>query len=202
MARPYDSRLAAALVAPFAETRLHPNHLTTASLFVGIMAALIGAMGGAASLGVAATLYMASMFLDHADGEFARLTGKASEFGHRYDRWVDLVVKSAVFTGMGVGVARMTGEAAPAAMGFICGAAFVAIFVCRGAIGRMMGSGEPSQPTGGGFEVEDVLYLIGPVTWLGWLPGFLTLASVGAPIYAVLTFVQYRAAKARFPSQS
>lgn len=30
-----------------------------------------------------------------------------------------------------------------------------------------------------------MLYLIGPITWLGWLEGFLTLAAIGAPFYAL-----------------
>jgi len=34
-----------------------------------------------------------------------------------------------------------------------------------------------------GFEPEDALYLVGPVSWLGLLAPFLLAAAVGAPIF-------------------
>src|SRR5262245_3442779 len=102
--RPWDARLARLLVSPFAETRLHPNHVTTLGLFTGLAAACCYASGTHANLG--GVLFVVAALLDHADGELARLTGKTSSFGHTFDRIADLCVKLSLFTGMGVGLHR------------------------------------------------------------------------------------------------
>ena len=191
MTKPWDSRLARVLVQPFVDTPLHPNHLTTLSLLVGLSGAVSFGLGSSLSIALGAGLYMLSMFLDHTDGELARLSGKTSEFGHRYDRAVDLLVKSAVFAGMGIGVARATGTSEPIWMGLVCGAAFVAIFVGHDQIHARTRMGIPDQPASGGFEIEDILYLIGPITWLGGLAGFLWIASLGAPVYASIVWIRF-----------
>lgn len=191
-AKSFDSRLAQFLVRPFVNTGLHPNHLTTASLGVGLAGAACFIEGSRCGISIGAGLYILAMFLDHADGELARLSGKASAFGQRYDRAVDLIVKSAVFTGMGIGVARMSASLWPVLMGIACGTAFVGIFLGHDAIAARTRTGLPEQPASGGFEIEDVLYLIGPVVWLGWLEEFLGVTSVGAPAYAFFVFLKWR----------
>lgn len=190
----FDSRLARACIAPLGQTRVHPNHLTALSLAIGLLGAASYAGGSRWAMALGASLYMLSMFADHMDGELARLSGKTSEFGHKFDRASDLIVKSVVFTAMGVGVARMTGETLPILQGIASGAAFVSIFVLHDRISRVTGAGVPDQPAAGGFEIEDILYLIGPVTWLGFLPAFLAAASVGAPLYAAFVFRKLRRA--------
>jgi archaetidylinositol phosphate synthase len=188
----FDSRLARACIAPLVQTRVHPNHLTALSLAIGLLGAVSYAGGGPFSMGIGALLYMLSMFADHMDGELARSTGKTSEFGRKFDRAADLIVKSVVFSAMGVGVARTTGASMPILQGIACGAAFVAIFMLHDRIAGVTGQGVPDQPAAGGFEIEDVLYLIGPITWLGFLPGFLLVASIGAPLYAAFVFSKLR----------
>ncbi|MEO2169105.1 MAG: CDP-alcohol phosphatidyltransferase family protein [bacterium] len=190
----FDSRLARACIAPLAQTRVHPNHLTALSLAIGLLGAASYASGGRTAMALGALLYMLSMFADHMDGELARLTGQTSEFGHKFDRASDLVVKSIVFTAMGVGIARTSGAALPILQGVAAGAAFVSIFVLHDRISSVTGEGVPDQPAAGGFEIEDILYLIGPVTWLGFLPAFLVIASIGAPLYAAFVFSKLRLA--------
>ena len=73
-------------------------------------------------------------------------------------------------------------------MGMSCAISFVTIFVCHDGIAGRNGGQHPTQPGAGGFEIEDVLYLIGPIAWLGGLPWFLTIAAVGAPLYAAFVF--------------
>ena len=38
-----------------------------------------------------------------------------------------------------------------------------------------------------GFELEDGIYLLAPVTWLGWLVPFFVAAGIGAPLYCLRT---------------
>src|SRR4029453_19486296 len=81
---------------------------------------------------------------------------------------------------------------APPLWGLAAGVPFVAIFSLRGAIIRRRGRDAVAQPAVGGFEIEDVLYLIAPLTWLGGLEPFLVAAGIGAPLYALWAARSYR----------
>src|SRR3954462_6481688 len=90
--RPWDARLARHLVTPLKDSRATPNHLTTVRLAFGLAAAaafLPGTYGWANSGGA---LLILSNFLDHTDGELARISGKTSRIGHIYDLTSDAVV--------------------------------------------------------------------------------------------------------------
>jgi hypothetical protein len=62
-------------------------------------------------------------------------------------------------------------------LGATAGVALVTIFRARSELARRRGAEEGfRQPTWGGFEIEDVLYLIAPITWIGALPAFVAAA--------------------------
>ena len=44
-----------------------------------------------------------------------------------------------------------------------------------------------------GFEIEDTLYLVGPITWLGVLEPFILLSGIGTPLF--LIYVLYDAGR-------
>lgn len=194
MTKPWDSRIAALLVRPLRGTRAHPNHLTTVGLVTGLLSASLYARGGGwADLG--GVLLVATMIIDHGDGELARSTGKTSSFGHTYDRIVDLVVKLCTFVGMGIGLrSGWLGDWAPV-FGASTGIALLVIFNARSALARRRSAAEAfHQPAFAGFEIEDTLYLIAPLTWLGVLPWFLVAAGIGAPVFAAwCLFLLWRA---------
>jgi phosphatidylglycerophosphate synthase len=183
--KPWDSRLALALVRPLRDTRVHPNHLTTAALATGLAAAASYAVGTPRSADIGAVLWVLASILDHADGEFARLTGKVSAFGHRYDRAADLIVKLSLFAGMGASLRHGPLQHWGLPLGVLGGASLLAIFVIRGEMARRRGLGAFSQPELGGFEIEDILYLIAPLTWLGWLGPFLVATAIGTPLFTL-----------------
>ena len=186
---PWDARLARLLIRPLVETPVHPNHVTTVGLAVGLAAAALYASGSWASLG--ALLFVFSAVLDHADGELARLSGKTSAFGHAYDRIADLVVKLALFTGMGLGLRHSALGRWAAVAGVAAGLALIAIFLMRSEIARWRGLSALDQPSAGGFEIEDILYAIAPLTWAGWLLPFVVAAGIGAPLVALWVSRQY-----------
>lgn len=181
--KPWDSRLAHWLVSPLCRTRVRPNHLTTLGLATGLVAAMLFASGETTAMNWGAAVFVVSAIIDHADGELARMTGKASAFGHVYDRVADLIVKLSVFTGMGFGVRGHFGATGPL-LGAVAGAAIVAIFLMRSELARRQGPSALAQPAAGGFEIEDILYGIAPVTWSGWLAPFVLGAAIGAPLFA------------------
>src|SRR5580693_2360286 len=71
--------------APPSHGPVTPNHLTTVRLGVGVAAAAAFMHGGYAWMNLGALLLVISNFLDHTDGELARLSGRTSRLGHWYD---------------------------------------------------------------------------------------------------------------------
>jgi archaetidylinositol phosphate synthase len=192
--RPWDAKLARLLILPLRHTRVHPNHITTCGLLVGVAAAVCFGWGAPWS-NLGALLFVAATVLDHADGELARLTGKTSAFGHTYDRLVDLCIKISLFSGMGFGLRRSWLGEWSIALGLCAGTALIAIFLLRGEIARRRGLNGLDQPAFGGFELEDILYLVAPVTWLGFLLPFVVAAGIGAPLFALWMARQYMAVR-------
>jgi phosphatidylglycerophosphate synthase len=190
--KPWDSRLAGVLVRPLIDTGVHPNHVTTAGLATGLAAAALFAYGTRRAADWGALVFLVAAILDHADGELARMAGKTSAFGHAYDRTSDLVVKLSVFAGMGLGLRHGPLGYWGAFAGLAAGGALVTIFVLRGRMARRHGPAAFRQPSAGGFEIEDVLYGIAPVTWLGGLAPFVVAAGIGAPLFALWVVHQYR----------
>ncbi len=90
--RPWDARLARLLVFPLKDTRITPNHLTTVRLAAGLAAAAAFLPGTYGWSNIAALLLILSNFLDHTDGELARISGKSSRIGHVYDLASDAAV--------------------------------------------------------------------------------------------------------------
>jgi len=180
---PWDQRLARLLVRPLRHSRVTPNAITTCALALGLLAAWLFALGGgAAHLG--ALLFILACLLDHADGELARMSGRSSTFGHYYDLIADALVLSVLFVGIGVGLsAERPGPALQ--LGLVAGGAVLLIVLVRLEVERRLGKAATRQPNLLGFELQDLMYLLGPVTWLGGLEGFLLLAAVGAPLYAL-----------------
>jgi archaetidylinositol phosphate synthase len=187
-AKPYDARLAAWLVRPLIGTRITPNQLTLVRFLVGAAGALMFALGERPN--VAALLIVLSNFLDHTDGELARMSGKSSRFGHYFDLASDALVTVGMFVGMGIGLVGQLGSSA-AWMGCSAGLAVAGIFHLRNVIENRHGKTATKQPRFGGFEAEDVLYLIPLVTFADALDGFLRAAAIGAPLALLIVAIQY-----------
>jgi hypothetical protein len=138
-------------------------------------------------------LFIISAFLDRADGELARLSGKTSAAGHRYDLTCDLTVVSLLFVGIGIGARGSHFAQWGTALGIIASASIVCIYRIRSLLERAQtfDHGTPVK-VDRWFDPDDLLYLVGPIAWLGLLPDFLTATVVGAPIYALWMLRQYR----------
>jgi phosphatidylglycerophosphate synthase len=188
---PWDQRLARAVMQPLAPTGVSPNQITTLSLAVGWLAAWLYAAGGAA-VHVGAFCFVLSFWLDHADGELARTTGRTSSFGHYYDLAAGGAVLVALFIGIGIGARHGALGGWSIALGSAAALATAVIFIARAELERRAGKAAARQPNLLGFEVEDVMYLVGPITWLGLLQPFLVLAGIGAPVFAVRVLWQCR----------
>jgi archaetidylinositol phosphate synthase len=201
--RPWDARLARRLITPLKDSWVGPNHLTTLRLLVGLAAAAAFTLGTYAASNIAALLLILSNFLDHTDGELARISGKSSRIGHVYDLASDAAVTISVFVAMGIGVAAADPGIRvgfpPALLGAVAGGAVALIFFLRMRIEEMHGKAATQQTSLAGFETEDVLYLLPLVTLCNGVEIFLLAASICAPLFGVWVAIDYRRETLRVP---
>jgi len=193
--RPWDARLARRLITPLKDTWVTPNYLTTVRLFVGLAAAAAFLPGTYGWSNVGALLLILSNFLDHTDGELARISGKSSRIGHIYDLVSDAVVTVLLFFAMGVGIGAKQGLVlgiAPGVPGMAAGVAIALIFWLRMRIEELGGKEASRQASMVGFETEDILYLLPLVTLCNGVEPFVVAASIGAPLFAAWVVFDYR----------
>ncbi len=190
--KPIDAWLAGKLVYPLRHSRVTPNHLTTLRLAFGICAAVFFSLGSYAWANAGAICFVISNFLDHADGELARLTGNMSKTGHYYDLASDSVVNTLLFISIGIGLMQSSlgGFALP--MGIVAGVAVAAIFM-RLYIEDTLGKDNARKSNIG--LLEDILYLLPLVTFFDQLKPFLIMATIGAPLFSLWVLREYLASK-------
>jgi hypothetical protein len=188
---PYDQRLARLLIRPFAHTALHPNAVTGVSLALGLTAACLFATDVERLAGWAALLFMLAVLTDHADGELARMTGKTSTLGHRLDYIAGTLNYAALFIGLGIGLSKASMSEQDLILGLTVGIANPVICVVRLAIDIRHGGEAVAHPGFGGFELEDFIYLIGPIAWLGGIEYFFLVYGMGTFGYLLFTIVDF-----------
>jgi len=193
--RAWDQRLAHILVKPLAASPIHPNHLTGLSFVFGLGAALLFALGGPVLAHVAAGLFMVAVFLDHTDGELARLAGKASAFGQRFDSVVNASNYTMLFIGIGIGLSSGPMATGALVLGFAAGLCNPIILALRIGLERRHGAKAVAHPRYAGVEIEDLIYLIGPITWLGGLNYFFLAYGVGT--FGYLAWTAWEALRSR-----
>lgn len=186
--KPWDARIANWLVRPLSNSAITPNHLTTIRAIVGLAGVWELSQGAFAS---GAWLVSLSNFLDHTDGELARITGKGSRFGHMYDLISDAVITCGTFLGLGIGVTADTGNTVYIWMGAIAGIAVAAIFHMRHDMENRLGKCATQQVNFAGFEAEDILYLLPLVALCEIEATFVHVAAIGAAIAAFVVGVLF-----------
>ncbi|MCG3143852.1 MAG: hypothetical protein HONDAALG_01224 [Gammaproteobacteria bacterium] len=189
---PYDQRLASWLVRPLVNTPVHPNHLTALSFLFGVMASALFAFGGREYANLAAGIYMLAVFTDHTDGELARQSAKTSPLGHKLDFIVGGLNYTLLFCGIGIGQWHGQLGTAGLLLGLAAGLSNPFILRLRLRLDARWGKQAWRHPHAGGFELEDFIYLIGPITWTLGLPYFFVPYAVGTLGYLVWTIIECR----------
>lgn len=188
----WTHRLARVAVKPLVGTRVTPNHLTTARLLSGLAACAAFAVGDRNWEIWGGVVWVLSAFLDRADGELARLGGLTSSSGHAYDYACDVVVNGLVFVAIGVGLRDSVLGVWAVAMGVVAGISVTTASVLSETLEKRRGTREKAYEGRAGFDFDDVLYLFGPLAWLGWLLPLLIGAAIGGPAFAVWTWMRLR----------
>lgn len=190
---PFDQRIAAVLVRPLVRTPITPNHVSLVTLAIALVGAGLLATGDTDKATWGAGLFVLARFLDHFDGELARQSGKTSKLGYYLDYIVGAISYAALFFAMGWGFRDSAlGDWAVVLGSGGAAAALLSMFTNLG-IDKQSGGDATGDAVGypgfAGFELEDGIYLIWPVTWLGFLYPFFIAAGIGATVYFLWTCV-------------
>lgn len=197
----FDQRIARRAAALLARTPASPNGVTAASIGVGLMAAFLLARGDA-WIHLGAALFAVAVWMDHVDGELARQTRRTSTFGHYFDHVAAMTNYVSGFVGAGYGLRYgALGDWGPI-LGISAGLAVAAIMSVRLRMEIRDGRDSVRQTVRSGFEVEDTLYVLAPITWLGLLPYFIVAAGIGAPVFLLYVIWELLRPARRVPKDS
>ncbi len=187
-------RAARVVARPLARTAATPNQVTTLRLAAGLAAAAALAQGEADWRHWGAGIFVLGLFLDRLDGELARISGKTSPWGHRYDLFSDTLSNVLAFVGLGVGLrAGEFGAWAPA-MGAAAGLAIAAILWLVVRMESLHGARAGELGATAGFDPDDGLIGVPVLVWLGLSDWLLAAACFGAPAFAVYMTLKFRGA--------
>jgi phosphatidylglycerophosphate synthase len=185
-------RVARLVVRPLVDTPVTPNHITTLRLACGFGSAGLLASGDASLINWGAGLFLGSMVLDRADGELARLSGKSSPGGHRYDLIADSLSNALAFIGLGIGLRGGSFGLWSYPMGFFAGLAVTAILWLVMRAEAQAGARAAELGDGGAFDPDDGMLAVPIFIWLGFSELLLGLAAIGAPAFAIYFFFKFR----------
>ncbi len=185
----WDQRIAAFLVRPLVDTSVTPNQVTTVSLLFSLVGAALLATGDRSAENWGAGLFMLGRFLDHFDGELARQSGKTSRFGYVYDYVAGCLSYSALFLALGIGM--RDGLIGPWSIGLGILSAPIILATTLLALKLADDGDDDDYPIFAGFELEDGIYLIGPIVWLGWIEPFFLCGSIGVVLFGIWTGYRY-----------
>lgn len=93
------------------KTPITPNNVTFMSFLAGLGSAYSFAQGTVSGMAWGGIWYAVANTLDCSDGQLARLQGTGTPLGRLVDGVVDWAISVAIFTGLGIGLQRSTGDA-------------------------------------------------------------------------------------------
>ncbi len=180
------------VVKPLVHTAVTPNQVTTVRLLTGIAAAVVIGAGSPLWQNLGAAVFVLSVVLDRADGDLARLTGRTSASGHRYDMIADAVSNALVLIGLGIGLRDGGFGHLSVSMGLVAGVSVAAILWLVMRIEELKGTRAAELPSVAGFDADDAVLLIPVFIWLGQAEGLLAGAFFIAPLVAAWFFAMMR----------
>jgi phosphatidylglycerophosphate synthase len=196
----YAHAFARILIRPLIGTRVRPNHLTALRLVIGLAACGLLAVGTRAAAAWSGVLWIVTCVLDRADGELARMADLRSESGRVLDFYSDMVLDALWFLGAGLGLrGGWLGEAAVPLGLLSSGSIMLSIWYAE-LIERRSGPGVKAWRGVERFHPDDALFLLGPLTWLGWLAPILAVSSLCTPIVAAVFAMRYAALRRGNPA--
>ena len=175
------------LVPPLLKLQATPNQVTTARLITGLVSVALVAWGSPAGNIWAGAIWLLSALLDRLDGELARLGGLCSDWGKRYDYFVDTGLSAVFFLALGIGLRDSGFGAYAVALGAVACLGQLAACWMAEEFDKRSTPDDKVIPGLWGFDADDALYLLGPLLWLP------TVVRCGAVVLAALGTVGFLA---------
>jgi phosphatidylglycerophosphate synthase len=179
----WSHRAVRPLVRPLVKSPVTPNHITTLRFATALAAFALLAFGRGAWNDMAALVFLVSFFLDRADGELARQSGKSSPWGHRYDLVTDALSNILIFLGIGIGLSDGALGYWTIALGLAAGCGIVAMLWLMTWVERIGGIGAATYSATAGFDPDDAMAIIPITIWLNGETAILIAAAIGAPAF-------------------
>jgi archaetidylinositol phosphate synthase len=192
---PWDQRIARVLVKPLVNSPVTPNQVTVFTLVLALTGAGMLTIGQPFYTNLGVGLFVLARFFDHFDGELARQKNMTSRLGYYLDYLSGAGSYSTLFVCLGICFHNSELGFWSIGLGLLAAtAAVISMFINLGfdCVNNSETTENPDAvgyPGFAGFELEDGIYLIAPITWLGWLMPFFVVAALGAAIYCLWSLV-------------
>ena len=178
-------RIARVCVRPLRNTSVTPNQLTWARLSCGVGAAALLASAHAEWAIAGCVMFLLSMLLDRADGELARLTGRTTPGGHRFDLWADAISDTLIVLAIGFSQRNGYFGSWAIAMGLLAATCVIVIFVTVLNIDKRLGPGSVMFTATAGFDPDDFIAVLPLSVIFGFADWTLAAATVATPLAAI-----------------
>jgi len=180
-ANSWSHRLVRPLARLLIGTRITPDHLTWCRVINGGIACACFACTSREPQIAGGVIWTISALLDRADGELARLSNRTSARGHRFDMLADTWVNTAMFLAIGIGLRQGALGYWAIILGVLCS---VSMLLCSRWSDEIEDELEPGAIVlggAGGFDPDDLFYLVGPFAWAGILDFMLVSGALVLP---------------------
>jgi len=184
---PWDQRIAEILSKPFIFLNIHPNIVTIVGIVLGLTAAFFYSTGNIFYAKIGSIIFFFAACFDHVDGEVARKLNKTSVFGHYLDHIGVCISYIALFIGLGFYAEKNFNLGLNYA--YVSALCVFLIMTIRFYLERLKGGEAIHQNNIFGFEHEDIIYIIIPVTFINKIPEFLFFSYIGTPIFLIVTLL-------------
>jgi archaetidylinositol phosphate synthase len=188
----WTHRVVRPLVRPLAASVVTPNHITTLRFVTALAAFGLLAFGQGEWNDLAAASFLLSFFLDRADGELARQSGKSSPWGHRYDLVTDALSNILIFLGIGIGLRDSQLGYGAIILGLLAGGGIVAMLWLMSKVESQAGIGAAAFSATAGFDPDDAMAIVPFAIWLNGEMPILIAAAIGAPTFFLWACWKFR----------
>ena len=195
-----DEKIAAKVVKYLVKTHITPNQVTTFSLLLAAFAAVFFSFGIYFFAVIGSLLFIFAKFLDHVDGQLARELKKETKFGWYYDSFVDTATYILMFVGISAGIPPGIFEIKIFSIvnldlqNYLLFSAISASILNTflGIIHKYKTSKDfYGFPETNKVALEDGIYLIGPITWIGFINFFFLIASIGSVVFVIYNIKRF-----------
>ena len=184
---PWDQRIAGIISKLFIFFNIHPNVVTIIGIVLGLTAASLYSTGDIFYAKIASIIFFFAACFDHVDGEVARKLNKTSIFGHYLDHIGVCISYIALFIGLGFYADKNFNLGLNYA--YVSALCVFLIMTIRFYLERVKGGEAIHQNNILGFEHEDIIYIVIPITFVNKIPEFLFFSYIGTPIFLIITFL-------------